>query len=403
MLRETILLALREIRRNLMRSSLTILGIVIGVAAVITMVTLGRGATMKVTTDIGKLGTNLLQIRPGQHRHGPGGTYSRGDSFKVDDADAIAREISGIAAVAPVSSLTSQAIYGNENWETSVIGSTRAYLRVRNWQLDSGRLLTDSELRGGKDVCILGATVRKELFGGQNPLGNTIRLEKLSCQVVGILESKGESSFGTDQDDFVLIPLRTLQRRIAGNIDVGRIYVSAEDGVSTKKVEQDIERLMRERRRIARGQEDDFHVRDMQELISTMTGTTRALTGLLGAVAAVSLLVGGIGIMNIMLVSVTERTREIGIRLAIGAQERDVLMQFLVEAVVLSSFGGLIGIILGIVAAAVGARILSVPFVFDPGIIAIAFLFSAAVGVIFGFFPARQAGQLDPIEALRHE
>jgi putative ABC transport system permease protein len=386
-----------------MRSSLTILGIVIGVAAVITMVTLGRGATMKVTTDIGKLGTNLLQIRPGQHRHGPGGTYSRGDSFKVDDADAIAREISGIAAVAPVSSLTSQAIYGNENWETSVIGSTRAYLRVRNWQLDSGRLFTDSELRGGKDVCILGATVRKELFGGQNPLGNTIRLEKLSCQVVGILESKGESSFGTDQDDFVLIPLRTLQRRIAGNVDVGRIYVSAEDGVSTKKVEQDIERLMRERRRIARGQEDDFHVRDMQELISTMTGTTRALTGLLGAVAAVSLLVGGIGIMNIMLVSVTERTREIGIRLAIGAQERDVLMQFLVEAVVLSSFGGLIGIILGIVAAAVGARILSVPFVFDPGIIAIAFLFSAAVGVIFGFFPARQAGQLDPIEALRHE
>jgi putative ABC transport system permease protein len=403
MLRETILLALREIRRNLMRSSLTILGIVIGVAAVITMVTLGRGATMKVTTDIGKLGTNLLQISPGQHRHGPGGAYSRGDNFKVDDADAIAREISGIAAVAPVSSLTSQAIYGNENWETSVIGSTRAYLQVRNWQLESGRLFTDSELRGGKDVCILGATVRKELFGGQNPLGNMIRLEKLSCQVVGLLESKGESSFGTDQDDFVLIPLRTLQRRIAGNIDVGRIYVSAEDGVSTKKVEQDIERLMRERRRIARGQEDDFHVRDMQELISTMTGTTRALTGLLGAVAAVSLLVGGIGIMNIMLVSVTERTREIGIRLAIGAQEQDVLMQFLVEAVVLSSFGGLIGIILGIVAAAVGARILSVPFVFDPGIIAIAFLFSAAVGVIFGFFPARQAGQLDPIEALRHE
>jgi putative ABC transport system permease protein len=252
-------------------------------------------------------------------------------------------------------------------------------------------------------VCIIGSTVRKELFGGQNPMGTTIRLEKLSCQVIGILESKGESSFGTDQDDFVLIPLRTLQRRMAGNIDVTRIYVSAEDGVSTKKVEQDIERLMRERRRIARSEEDDFYVRDMQELVSTMTGTTRALTGLLGAVAAVSLLVGGIGIMNIMLVSVTERTREIGIRLAIGALERDVLMQFLVEAVVLSSFGGLIGIILGVVAAAVGALFLAVPFVFDPGIIAIAFLFSAAVGVIFGFFPARQAGQLDPIEALRHE
>jgi putative ABC transport system permease protein len=402
MLRETILLAFREIRRNIMRSSLTILGIVIGVAAVITMVTLGRGATMKVTADIGKLGTNLLLIRPGQHLHG-GGAWIGGDKFKVDDADAIAREIAGLAAVAPMSDQTIQVIYGNENWATKVRGSTSAYLQVRNWQLESGRLFTDSELRGGKDVCILGATVRKELFGGQNPLGNSIRLEKLSCQVIGLLESKGESSFGTDQDDFVLIPLRTFQRRIAGNIKVNVIYVSAKDGVSTKKVEQDIQRLMRERRHIARGQEDDFHVRDMQELVSTMTGTTRALTGLLGAVAAVSLLVGGIGIMNIMLVSVTERTREIGIRLAIGALERNVLMQFLVEAVVLSSFGGLIGIILGVTAAAVGARILSVPFVFDPGIIAIAFLFSAAVGVIFGFFPARQAGQLDPIEALRHE
>jgi len=358
---------------------------------------------LQVTSDIGKLGTNLLQIRPGQHRHGPGGTQSTGNPFKVEDADAIAREISGLAAVAPMASQNTQVIYGNENWVTSVIGSTRAYLQVRDWQLASGRLFTDSELRGGKDVCIIGATVRKELFGGQNPMGNTIRLEKLSCQVIGVLESKGESSFGTDQDDFVLIPLRTLQRRMAGNTDVTRIYVSAEDGVSTSKVEQDIERLMRERRRIAIGKEDDFYVRDMQELVSTMTGTTRALTGLLGAVAAVSLLVGGIGIMNIMLVSVTERTREIGIRLAIGALERDVLMQFLVEAVVLSSFGGLIGIILGIVAAAIGARILAVPFVFDPGIVAIAFLFSAAVGVIFGYFPARQAGQLDPIEALRHE
>ncbi len=403
MFSETILLALREIRRNLMRSSLTILGIVIGVAAVITMVTLGRGATAQIASDITKLGTNLLQVRPGQHRHGPGGTHSTGDMFKAGDADAIAQEISGLVAVAPMVSQTTQAIYGNENWATSVIGSTRAYLQVRNWQLESGRQFTDSELRGGKGVCIMGATIRKELFGGQNPLGNTIRLEKLSCKVIGVLESKGQSSFGTDQDDFVLIPLRTFQRRIAGNIDVSRIYVSAEDGVSTKKVEKDIVQLMRERRRIAMGEDDDFHVRDMQELISTMTGTTRVLTGLLGAVAAVSLLVGGIGIMNIMLVSVTERTREIGIRLAIGALERDVLTQFLIEAVVLSSFGGVIGIVLGIAAAAVGAIVLTVPFVFDPVIIIIAFLFSAAVGIVFGYFPARQAGQMDPIEALRYE
>jgi putative ABC transport system permease protein len=401
--RETMLLALREIRRNLMRSSLTILGIVIGVAAVITMVTLGRGATAQVTSDIAKLGTNLLQVRPGQHRHGPGGTQAEAKMFEVADAEAIAGEISGLAAVAPIASQGTQAIYGNENWSTVVTGGNNAYLQVRNWLLESGRHFTDGELRAGKAVCILGATVGKELFGGQNPIGATIRLEKLACQVIGVLESKGQSGFGSDQDDFVLIPLRALHRRIVGNTDVSAIYVSAQDGVSTKKVQQDIERLMRERRRVARGEDDNFYVRDMQELVSTMTGTTRVLTGLLGAVAAVSLLVGGIGIMNIMLVSVTERTREIGIRLAIGALERDVLMQFLVEAVVLSSFGGLIGIALGVTAAAVSAPALAVPFVLDPWIIVVAFVFSAAVGVLFGYFPARQAGQLDPIEALRHE
>jgi putative ABC transport system permease protein len=397
------LLALREIRRNLMRSSLTILGIVIGVAAVITMVTLGRGATAQVTSDIAKLGTNLLQVRPGQHRHGPGGTQAEAKMFEVADAEAIAREISGLAAVAPIASQGTQAIYGNENWSTVVTGGNNAYLQVRNWLLESGRHFTDGELRAGKAVCILGATVGKELFGGQNPIGATIRLERLACQVIGVLESKGQSGFGSDQDDFVLIPLRALHRRIVGNTDVDVIFVSANDGVSTKKVQQDIERLMRERRRVARGEDDNFYVRDMQELVSTMTGTTRVLTGLLGAVAAVSLLVGGIGIMNIMLVSVTERTREIGIRLAIGALERDVLMQFLVEAVVLSSFGGLIGIALGVTAAAVSAPALAVPFVLDPWIIVVAFVFSAAVGVLFGYFPARQAGQLDPIEALRHE
>ena len=403
MFSETILLSLREIRRNLMRSFLTILGIVIGVAAVITMVTLGRGATAQVASDIAKLGTNLLQVRPGQGRRGPGGTHSIGDMFKAKDAEAIAREIFGLFAVAPIASQTIQSIYGNENWSTTVTGSTNAYLQVSNWLLVSGRQFMESELRAGKAVCILGATVRNKLFGGQNPIGATIRLGKLSCNVIGVLNSKGQSSFGTDRDDFVLIPLRMLQRRITGNPDVSRILVSAHDGVSTRKVEQDIEQLMRERRHISPGKDDDFHVRDMQELISTMTGTTRVLTGLLGAVAAVSLLVGGIGIMNIMLVSVTERTREIGIRLAIGALERDVLLQFLVEAVVLSSFGGVIGIVLGIAAAAGGAIVLAVPFVFDPGIIVIAFVFSAAVGVVFGYFPARQAGQMDPIEALRYE
>ena len=403
MLWETILLALRSIRRNVMRSSLTILGIVIGVAAVITMVTLGKGATAKVTSDISKLGSNLLQVRPGQGFRGPGGTRSTATMLEATDAEAIEREISGLAAVAPAASRGTQAIYGNQNWSTSVTGTTSAFLKVRDWPLGSGSPFTDGDMRSGRAVCILGATVRDKLFGKQDPLGATIRLGKISFKVAGVLTSKGQSTFGTDQDDFVIIPLRAFQRRYAGNTDVSVIYISARDGVSTEKVQQDIERLMRERRRITAGKEDDFNVRDMHEIVSTLTGTTRVLTALLGAVAAVSLLVGGIGIMNIMLVSVTERTREIGTRLAIGALEREVLMQFLVEAVVLSSFGGLCGIIFGLGAAAIGARALGIPFVFNSGIVLLAFVFSAAVGVLFGYAPARKAARLDPIEALRYE
>jgi putative ABC transport system permease protein len=403
MLWETILLALRSIRRNVMRSSLTILGIVIGVAAVITMVTLGKGATAKVTSDISKLGSNLLQVRPGQGFRGPGGARSTAAMLEATDAEAIEREISGLAAVAPAASRGTQAIYGNQNWSTSVTGTTSAFLKVRDWPLGSGSPFTDGDMRSGRAVCILGATVRDKLFGKQDPLGATIRLGKISFKVAGVLTSKGQSTFGTDQDDFVIIPLRAFQRRFAGNTDVSVIYISARDGVSTEKVQQDIERLMRERRRITASKEDDFNVRDMHEIVSTLTGTTRVLTALLGAVAAVSLLVGGIGIMNIMLVSVTERTREIGTRLAIGALEREVLMQFLVEAVVLSSFGGLCGIILGLGAAAIGARALGIPFVFNSGIVLLAFVFSAAVGVLFGYAPARKAARLDPIEALRYE
>ncbi len=403
MIYETIILALREIRRNVMRSSLTVLGIVIGVAAVITMVTLGGGATAQVTAEIASLGSNMLQVRPGQGMRGPGGVRSQADMFEVEDADIISREIFGLEAVAPMASAGMQAIYGNKNWSTTVMGSINDYLRIRDWPLETGREFADDELRSGKAVGIIGTTVREQLFGDTDPLGAVIRIQKLSCRVIGVLESKGQSSFGTDQDDFVLIPLRAFQRRIAGNTDVSNIYVSAQDGISTTEIRENIERLMRERRRITAGEDDDFHVMDMQEIVSTMTGTTRILTALLAAVAAVSLLVGGIGIMNIMLVSVTERTREIGIRLAIGALEREVLMQFLIEAVVLSSFGGLFGIALGLLAAASGAYILGMPFILNPGIIVVAFLFSAAVGVVFGFFPARQAARLDPIEALRHE
>ena len=403
MIWETVLLALRAIRRNVLRSSLTILGIVIGVAAVITMVTLGGGATAQVRAEISGLGSNMLHVRPGQGFRGPGGMRTAADDFEIEDAQAIRREIFGLEAVAPTADRGAQAIYGNKNWSTSVRGVTNEYLQVRDWPLLNGRIFSENELRSGQTVCIVGTTVRDEIFGDQDPLGAKIRLNKLSCQIVGVLESKGQSSFGNDQDDLVLIPLKAFQRRMQGNTDVKTIYVSALDGISTTTVKEDIEGLMRERRGIMPGEDDDFHVRDLQEVVSTMTSTTRILTALLSAVAAVSLLVGGIGIMNIMLVSVTERTREIGTRLAIGALESEVLMQFLIEAVVLSSFGGFIGIILVLAAAGIGTHILGMPFIVNPSIIAVAFVFSAAVGMVFGFFPARQAARLDPIEALRHE
>jgi putative ABC transport system permease protein len=398
-----VLLALREIRRNVLRSSLTILGIVIGVAAVITMVTIGEGATAQVQADIQKLGTNLLQVFRGQGFGGPGGARSTAAPFTLEDVRAIEEEISGVRAVAPSANTMAQAIYGNENWSTQVTGTSDKFIDVRDWPLALGRNFSESELRAGAAVCLLGETVRQELFGEQDPLGASIRLQKLSCQVIGVLTPKGQSGFGQNQDDIVLVPLRTLQRRMAGNADVGAILVSAREGVSTEKVQADIERLLRERRRIRNGADDDFNVRDLKEIASAFTNSTRVLTALLGAVAAVSLIVGGVGIMNIMLVSVTERTREIGTRLAVGAMAHDVLLQFLIEAVTLAAFGGVIGIVLGLGAGALATSAFKVPFVLNPGIVILSFGFAAAVGIVFGYFPARRAAQLDPIEALRHE
>ncbi|MBU0682076.1 MAG: ABC transporter permease [Proteobacteria bacterium] len=401
MLANTLVLALREIRRNVLRSVLTILGIVIGVAAVIVMVTIGGGATAQVTEQIASLGSNLLMIRVGQHMGG--GQTSAAPPFDLADVQALAREIPAIAAVAPSSGQRVTAVYGNANWATSATGVDNQFFPVRNWTVHNGRAFLDTELRAGKTVCVVGATVVKELFGQQDPLGSKIRLGNFSCEIIGVLEAKGQSTFGSDQDDLVLVPLRTFQRRLAGNQDITLIQVSVAEDRSTDKAKEDIEYLLRERRHISGSENDNFQVRDLKEITKMLTGTTQILTTLLGAVAAVSLLVGGIGIMNIMLVSVTERTREIGIRLAIGALEREVLLQFLVEAVVLSSFGGLIGILLAVTSSLGLAKLLNIPFIFNPGIMVIAFLFSAAVGVLFGFFPARKAARLDPIDALRHE
>ena len=400
MIRDALLLALLAIRRNALRSSLTILGIVIGVAAVIVMVTLGSGATQQVTQEIAGLGSNVLMVMPGQ-RMGPG--QGGAPPFDLADAQAIGREVPLVSAVAPLSSRGVTAIYASQNWATSATGTDNQFFVVRKWSVAEGREFTEGELRAGKAVCVLGATVQNKLFGGEDPLGSKIRLETLSCQVIGVLSAKGQSAMGADQDDVVVLPLRTLQRRITGNQNVSQIQVLVRDEASTESVQRAITTLMRARRHIAGGKEDDFRVNDPKEIASMLAGTTQTLTALLSAVAAVSLLVGGIGIMNIMLVSVTERTQEIGIRLAIGALEGDVLMQFLVEAVALASFGGVTGVIVALLGSFGLARLLNVPFVFDPAIVVLALLFSAVVGIVFGYFPARKAARLDPIDALRHE
>ena len=401
MLLNTLLLALRSIRRNLMRSFLTILGIVIGVSAVITMVTLGNGATMAVQNQISGLGTNLLQVRPGQ-RMGPGGG-SGAPAFKATDADAIAQQIGGILAVAPEARTSATVVAGGRNWTTSIIGSTNAWLETGNWAVRTGRVFSDAELRAGAAVCLIGETVRRELYGTRDAVGEQLRVKAFSCEVVGVLASKGQGAFGNDQDDTVVVPLRTLQRRVTGNTRVNTLLVSMQDGSDPERVKASLGQLLRELRKLSDTDEDNFNVLDTKQLADTLSGTTKVLTMLLGAVAAVSLLVGGIGIMNIMLVSVTERTREIGLRLAIGALEREVLLQFLIEAVVLAALGGLIGIVLATGASIGLSALMKVPYIFNPGVNLLSFFFSAGIGVLFGYFPARRAARMDPIDALRHE
>lgn len=396
------LLAVREIRRNMMRSALTMLGIIIGVAAVITMVTLGNGATAKVAQEISSLGSNLLMVRPGQ-RMGPGRDSSGAKPFKIEDVEAIRNEVVSVVAVAPTVSASVTAVRGNENWSTSVVGTNNDYFITGNWELAEGRLFSETELKAGKTTCVIGNTVSKELLAGEDALGKKLRLGSFSCDVIGVLEPKGQSMMGNDQDDVIIMPTKTVQRRLTGNQDVRMIRISVKPDIDTDVVNRAITLLLRDRRHLSDNEKNDFSVMDTLEITNTLTGTTRVMTMLLGAVAAVSLVVGGIGIMNIMLVSVTERTREIGIRMAIGALEREVLLQFLVEAVVLSSLGGLIGIVLALIASALGSMLMGIPYMLDYGIISLAFVFSAMVGVVFGYFPARNAARLNPIDALRHE
>ena len=404
MLFSVFMLALRSVRRNMLRSFLTILGIVIGVSAVITMVTLGNGATQAIEEKITSLGTNLLMVSPGQ-RIGGGGGGGGVPPFTEADAEAIASQIGGVAAVAPQGRTSATVVANGRNWATSVVGSTIAWFETGNWQLASGRLFEPDEQRSGAAVCIIGETVRRELYGGtagETGLGQALRIKQFTCDVIGILAAKGRGGMG-DQDDTVVLPLHTLQRRVTGSRKVGALMVSMQDGADSAPLKASLRQLMRERRRLADSDDDNFNIFDTQQLADTLSSTMGVLTSLLGAVAAVSLLVGGIGIMNIMLVSVTERTREIGLRLAVGALEGEVLLQFLIEAVVLSALGGVVGIAIATAASYGGAILMAVPYVFDPVINLVALVFSAAIGMVFGYFPARRAAQMDPIEALRHE
>ncbi|MGJ0493779.1 ABC transporter permease [Aliarcobacter cryaerophilus] len=403
MLLNALLIAIKEIRRNILRSILTILGIVIGVASVIAMVMIGDGTTANVTANIEKLGSNMLNVRVGQEKRGAPRDDNSAKPFKIEDITAIKNEVANLKGVTAENSSMANVVFGNKSNSSLIVGTTNDYFIIKDWEVEQGRIFEEGELSSGKSVCILGTTVVKNLFGDENPIGATIRIKNFPCSVIGVLASKGASSFGRDQDEVVITPLKMYQRKIQGNLDVSTIIVSVMEEKYIEDAKAQIISLMQDRRAIKLGEADNFHIRDMKDILNTMTSTTKMLTYLLGSIAAISLLVGGIGIMNIMLVSVTERTREIGIRLAIGAMQSEVLLQFLIEAIVLSTWGGIIGILLGLGVGYGVVQIFELPYIINTQIILISFIFSTLIGVVFGYFPARKAARLNPIDALRYE
>jgi putative ABC transport system permease protein len=402
MLGTTLILAFRSILRHKLRSFLTTLGIIIGVGAVVTMVTLGRATTAQVQKNISALGTNILQVRPGQG-FGRGGGGPRPPDFDPTDVAAIQNQVAGVTAVAPQTSSTATAIYEGANWSTTIQGTTSAVWTVQPWPLESGRTWTDAEEQAGKAVCIIGSTVQKNLFQGGRAIGRRFRIGPISCDVIGTLTTRGQAGFGGDQDDVVVMPIKAVQRRFTGSRDIRLMLVGTDERYSSAAVQASITDLLRERRHLDAGKEDNFNIFDTKQISDTLSSTTTLLTRIVTAVAAISLVVGGIGIMNIMLVSVTERTREIGIRLAIGAVASEVLTQFLVEAVALSMLGGLVGLVVAQLVIGALSALGGLPFLFVPSINLIAFAVSALIGVVFGYFPARRAAALNPIDALRHE
>jgi len=394
----------RALARNTMRSVLTMLGIIIGVAAVIAMVAVGQGAKAQIESQIASIGSNLLMVFPGSTTQG--GVHAGSGSVTTlteDDAFAIQKELSSVRMAAPSLRNVAQVVSANQNWSTAVTGSTPDYFVVRDWSFESGGSFTQSDYDGATKVAVVGKTVATNLFGSQDPVGQIIRIQNVPFKIVGLLAPKGQSAMGQDQDDTVIVPLSTLQKRIMGVTYVQAIMVSANSPEETVTAEGEIQRLLHQRHHIPPGQDDDFTVRNMTDIAAAAEASSQIMTLLLGSIASVSLIVGGIGIMNIMLVSVTERTREIGIRMAVGARSRDILLQFLVEAVVLSLAGGVLGVILGVASSRIISAFVHWPTIISFGSILLASFFSVAIGVFFGLYPARRAASLDPIEALRYE
>ncbi|MFZ3208217.1 MAG: ABC transporter permease [Geobacteraceae bacterium] len=404
---QSLLIAIRALRVNKMRALLTMLGIIIGIAAVIAMVAIGAGASRMISDQIASIGSNLLLVLPGSTTSGGLRTGSGGTpTLTYDDAKAIKSECPSVAEVAPTVRGSAQVVFGNQNWSTIVMGVTPEMLAVRDWPLVAGRNISQSDVEGATKNCLLGQTVAENLFGAADPIGKTIRIRKIPFTVIGMLEHKGQSPQGQDQDDVIYIPLRTAQRKLFGSQfpnTIGAMMIQAKDADVLKKAEEEVTALLNQRHRIGPARDVDFTIRNLSEILAVSEQSSKVMSLLLGAVASISLIVGGIGIMNIMLVSVTERTREIGIRMAIGAKKRDILLQFLTEAVLLTTMGGVIGIGVGVAGAMTVSKIMNWPTLISSQAIVIAFLFSAGVGVFFGFYPARKAASLNPIDALRYE
>ena len=397
-------IAWRALRRNPMRSALTTLGIIVGVGAVIAMVGIGNGAKAQVEAQIASLGRNVILVFSGSTTaSGLHTGMGSAGTLTVEDADAIGREISGVVAISPEVRIVTQIVAGNQNWATQVLGESPDYFEIRQWALAEGAPFTERDVRSANKVAVIGRTTAQQLYGGDSPIGRVVRIKNVPFVVVGLLAPKGLSVMGTDQDDVIVVPYSAAMKRVTGTTTLRSISIQAANASLLAFLPQQIAELLRQRHRIGPGRDDDFTVRTQQDIAEAATETSRVMTTLLGAIASVSLIVGGIGIMNIMLVSVTERTREIGIRMAVGAHARDILMQFLLEAIVLSMAGGVIGIAVGIVTAKVLSAVANWPTLISVESIAVAFLFSAAVGIFFGFYPARKASRLDPITALRYE